>query len=151
MLINIYKIKPCQITVKENTMGETSIAIGVKSGALAAIITYMMADTNMVIVLIVGVIGGVAGYYKELVHLEIHSTLQKKISEFFVTTFAAISLALLVAEIGGNFYPMKYGWIGVSFIVAMHSKAVLGTIAPMADRIANGATDVLISIFKKKG
>lgn len=132
-------------------MGETAAMVGLKTGLLGALSAYFMADTHVVIVLIVGVIGGVVGYYKEVIHLEVKSTYPRMLSEFFVTIPVGVSLALLVSEIGSNFYPMKYGWIAVSFIIAIHAKVVLKTLTPMAKDLALSATTALSSIFKKKG
>jgi len=132
------------------TATTAAVTLSVKSGAIGMVSAYLFADAHLATILIVGTIGALASFFRELAHLQIKSTLPKILSEFFFTIPLGVALAVLVSEIVDKYYPMQFGGVAISLIASLHSRSIINFIAPLFADIAKAARNSVVNKLDKK-
>lgn len=133
---------------------ETVIA-ATKAGALASVVTAATIDTNIKMVLLVGVVGGCAFFFKEVTHLTIKTTTLKIMAELFFILPMSISTAGVVFYSGINgvnpYYDMgEWLWIFLALMASLHFRSVTSFFGQTVKLVTVTAVDVLKAKFGGK-
>jgi len=126
-----------------------------KAGALASAVTITTTDANLQMVLLVGVVGGIAFFFKEVTHLTTKTTTLKIMAELFFIVLMSISTAGAVFYLGiygvNPYYDMgELLWIFLSLMASLHFRTVTGFFGQILKTVITGITDMVVSIFKLK-
>jgi len=126
-----------------------------KAGALASAVTITTTDANLQMVLLVGVVGGIAFFFKEVTHLTTKTTTLKIMAELFFIVLMSISTAGAVFYLGiygvNPYYDMgELLWIFLALMASLHFRTVTGFFGQILKTVITGITDMVVSIFKLK-
>ncbi len=140
---------------------ETALLTAAKSGALVALLALIIADVNLMIVIIVGTIIGIIVYLKEVTQPDAPElTIMGHIINFIMTIIIVLSVTGTVfffgVELVNTYYPLgTWFWVFTSIIIAQHYKQVwkISTYigVEIISPILKKSSEVLIQILKKWG
>jgi len=133
-----------------------ALATATKAGGLASAVTLASTDVNFQMVLLVGIVGGVAFFFKEVTHLTMKTTTLKIMAELFFIIPMSVSTAGVVFYSGMNVVNPYYDagewlWIFLALMASLHFRTVTGFFGQTIKLITLGALDILkIKIGGKK-
>jgi len=129
-------------------MQAETIITATKAGSLASVVTMASTDVNLQMVLLVGVVGGIAFFFKEVTHLTMRTTTLKVMAELFFIIPMSISTAGVVFYSGiygvNPYYDMgEWLWIFMALMASLHFRTVTGFFGQTLRLITMGALDIL--------
>lgn len=122
------------------------------SGLIGALVAGYTLDANLITVLIVGIVGGLAYVAKEFVLEHFKDTPIKYMVKMFTTTLMSIALVGFVFYLGRdgfNAHVKDIGnpvWIFLAFMAGLNQHTVIDFLAS----IIVSAKDITLAYFKKK-
>jgi len=125
-----------------------TLATAAKAGGLASAVTLTSTDVNLQMVLLVGVVGGVAFFFKEVTHLTIKTTTLKIMAELFFILPMSVSTAGVVfysgVKVVNPYYDVgEWLWIFLALMASLHFRAVTGFFGQTLKLITLGTLELL--------
>lgn len=129
------------------------------AGLVGALVAGVALDANLVTVLIVGIVGGLAYTAKEFVVEHFKGSPWKYTAKMITTALMSMALVGFVFYLGRdgfNAHVKDIGnpvWIFLAFMAGLNQKTVLDFLAPIAvgaREMALGAMDMALGYIRKK-